>query len=120
MSLQEKFQITVPAAESAGLDWVDFKSARILRGPAGESNRLPEVDLDANTGTPANFVKGFGGDTDATNHVTGALQKGYTRHDLKSTDDQYTGEHMDIFYYTVKDVDGKEGFCERANYMDRL
>jgi len=43
----------------------------------------------------------------------GAFDKGFTKRDMKGTDDQYTGEHVDQFYGDAG------GFVERNNYMDR-
>lgn len=42
-----------------------------------------------------------------------SLREGFKRLDMKGTDDQYTGEHMDLFYGDAG------GFVERNNYCDR-
>ncbi len=49
-----------------------------------------------------------------------AFDKGFTRRDMRGADDQYTGEHVDHFYGETVDEDGKVGFAERNNYLDRL
>lgn len=56
---------------------------------------------------------------DRTDVVTQrSLQRGFHRHPLRPTDDQYTREHNDAFYDEVH-VDGVTGFVERNNYLDR-
>jgi hypothetical protein len=39
---------------------------------------------------------------------------GFTRHQMKNTDETYTGEHAEQFY------GDSGGFAERNNYLDRL
>jgi hypothetical protein len=39
---------------------------------------------------------------------------------MNGTDDLYTGEHVDQFYGEAVDEDGKVGFAERNNYLDRM
>jgi hypothetical protein len=48
-----------------------------------------------------------------------SFQNGFTRRNMEGTDDQYTGEHMDLFYGEAKDELGHVGFVERNNYLDR-
>lgn len=126
MSLAEKFQITVPYSEGQdddGTEWADVKSVRTNTGnyPPGEGekfNCMPEIDL---VDPRAKFVNGFGGDTDVTADVEpSSLEKGYKRRELKATDDQYGGEHIDLFYGEVVDEKGEVGFAERNNYLDRI
>lgn len=127
MSLAEKFQITVPFSEKAdddGTEWASAESARINTGNTPSStgekfNRMP-VGYDA-TCARDSFVKGFGGDTDVTADVEPkSLEQGYKRRELKATDDQYGGEHIDLFYGEAVDENGNVGFAERNNYLDRI
>jgi hypothetical protein len=54
------------------------------------------------------------GSTDVSNmSKIEALRKGFTKAEMKGTDDQYTGEHCDLFYGDAG------GFVERNNYLDR-
>ena len=119
MSLQDKMQITVPyhKKEDDGNEWADAKSVRIQKVAEDRLNKMP-VGMNQNL-TP--FAKGFGGDTDVSGgDVTPkSLQKGYARHDMNGTDDLYSGEHVDLFYGEAVDENGKSGFIERNNYMDR-
>jgi len=125
MSLQEKFQISVPAKEEAGepwLDWTDAKKHQAGREVTKEEaaqlytrlNRIPGVNIDdAVTGA---MPFGFAGSTDVTDQINAKAlspSQGFTKHDMKGTDDQYTGEHTDLFYGDAG------GFVERNNYMDR-
>lgn len=127
MSLAEKFQITVPYSKSKdddGNEWTDAKGARTNVGntPPGEEEKFNEmpVGYDA-TCYRDKFVKGFGGDTDVTGDVEPAsLEKGFKRRELKATDDQYGGEHIDLFYGEAVSEDGEVGFVERNNYLDRI
>lgn len=117
MSLQEKFQITVPAKEEAAEPWVSFESQRITTGDPmpqdGEKFNVMPVGYDA-TCYRDNFKKGFGGDTDVSGGVNSkSLGQGFQKREMKGTDDQYTGEHTDLFY------GDSGGFCERNNYLDR-
>jgi len=130
MSLAEKFQITVPAKEEAGEGWADFESARDTHyveeqhsktRPDGDKfNDLPPgMDIGnqmrCDPTEYQGFVKGFGGDTDVTGDVEPkSLDQGFRKREMKATDDQYTGEHIDLWYGD----DG--GFVERNNYLDRM
>ncbi len=116
MSLQEKFQITVPAKDEAEEPWVPFESQRVTRMPPAnlftQLNKTPLTNID--DGVTHEMPRSLGGFTDVTNHLTpNALDRGFTKHDMKGTDDQYTGEHTDLFYGDAG------GFVERNNYMDR-
>lgn len=48
-----------------------------------------------------------------------AVRDGFTRRNMRPTDDMYSGEHCDAFYSEAK-VDGDIGFVERNNNLDRL
>jgi hypothetical protein len=133
-SLAEKFQITVPYKSKQGKDkeWSDFKSARCV-----EDN--PRSDLDSKFNIPPsteisdqylenggkidrldNFAQGFGGNTDASGGLAPKVfTEGFDRREMKATDDQYSGEHIDLFYGEAVDEKGNIGFAERNNYLDR-
>ena len=128
--LAEKFQITIPYRESAPKPdnlWVSAESQRINSGNTqpghGEKfNRLPVTDVEVQEGR-SKFVQGCGGDTDVSGERNFAapnfFKQGYSRLDMKSTDDTYDGEHVDLFYGEAVDEKGRVGFCERNNYLDR-
>jgi hypothetical protein len=126
--LQEKFQITVPAKEEAEEPWVSFESSRDLHNvpewcsvaindvDGSKFNQLPPgMDISNQmrkqiTGMPMTMA----GETDVSKDVNpGAFAKGFTKREMKGTDDQYTGEHVDHFYGDAG------GFVERNNYLDR-
>lgn len=129
MSLAEYFQITVPYSEKQdddGTEWKDVNSVHVKEGmqhnPAGDQkfNQLPRTDISVHE-QRSQFVHGFGGNTDVTDNLDpSSLQKGYTRREMKATDDQYAGEHCDLFYGEAVDEKGQVGFVERNNYLDRL
>jgi hypothetical protein len=119
MSLQEKFQIITPAKPEAEAQWENpaFVRRTLEYGPSGyyaKFNRMPVGYITGDNGM-AQFTAGFGGDTDVSGGVTPkSLGQGYERKDMKNSDDQYTGEHVDLFY------GDSGGFVERNNYLDRL
>jgi hypothetical protein len=168
MSLQEKFQITVPynkrrddnPADGEWI-WADAKSVHkgyavaadpgahtpqeaattthtaiipderpLWEGGDGSKDKFnllpPGMDIQ-NTlrGPDPHFVYGFGGDTDVSNSADTnttspeSLRAGFARRTMSSTDDQYTGEHTDLFYGEAVGDDGHVGFIERNNYLDR-
>ena len=128
MSLAEKFQITVPVKKEAGESWATFESQRDTHGVQGPDHGAkfnvmpPGMDIE-NQSMVCKFVQGFGGDKDVSGEDVNAAAlggRGFTRKDMKGTDDQYDGEHIDLFYGTVEDEKGREGFCERNNYLDRI
>lgn len=118
MSLQEKFQIITPAPAGPTDKWASLEKVRDTCGnpqPDGDQkfNKMPEGYniCDART----DFVRGFGGDTDVSKDVTKeALTKGFKKITMGAADDQYTGEHVDLFY------GDSGGFAERNNYLDRI
>jgi len=122
MSLAEKFQITIPAKDEDGEEWASFKSARNVDcvpdpGMGTKFNRMPVSQIACKY----DFVQGFGGNTDVTGDVEpSSLIKGYKRREMKGTDDQYSGEHVDLFYGEAVDEKGNVGFAERNNYLDRI
>ncbi len=140
MSLQEKFQITVPPEPEKDDQWDKFpfeKSPNRTTGEAGfmHSNN---VDSDAEANAKFNMLPpgmeignqrrkrfenmplSLAGATDVAAGMSNAdLTRGFSRREMKGTDDQYTGEHMDHFYGEAIDEEGNVGFVERNNYMDR-
>ena len=139
MSLQEKFQVTLPPApnEDDGTKWKSFESAR-LTGEAGfihSNNRDAAADVTMKT----NFIPpGMEIDNQVRKRIIGmplsisgasdvsdkpsspeGFKEGFVRYNLGGADDQYTGEHMDHFYGEVIGDDGHVGFVERNNYLDR-
>jgi hypothetical protein len=82
-----------------------------IREPCVEAHQLP-LSMRA-------------GETDVSDYVATAesLADGFTRCPMVSTDDQYTGEHVDLFYGTARGSDDTaevyDGFVERNNYLDR-
>jgi len=73
------------------------------------------------TNVADNFGSSIAGATDVSNNVTSEnLQRGFFRAAMQGTDDQYSGEHLDLFYGEVEDELGNCGFVERNNYLDRL
>lgn len=138
-SLQEKFQMTVPPKPEPDHEWKTFQSARHV-GDAGKvdlqvNNRTADENVVRKTNfTPPgmeidnqrrarirNMPLSMAGQTDASADTNPqSFAEGYRREAMGATDDLYTGEHIDHFYGEVVDEDGKEGFCERNNYLDRL
>ena len=138
MSLQEKFQITIPGKDDEDDAWVDQGSVRST-GEAGfihSNNVYPDADVTNKTNFMPPGMDIFNqrrmqmptmpfviaGETDVSQDANpGAMvpETGFTRRNMKGTDDQYTGEHMDHFYGEVVDEKGNVGFAERNNYLDR-
>jgi len=119
--LQEKLQITVPAKEEAGDQWVSAKSQRCVHG-------VPVTDTKSKYNfTPPGMEMGnqefydqpkmsfvMAGTTDVSEDTNpAAFAEGFKKRDMKASDDQYTGEHVDHFYGDAG------GFVERNNYLDR-
>jgi len=146
-SLQEKFQITSPpkkTSEDTGANWVwPFNGNSEVRsvGDAGFLHRNNDKSADV-IGVKFNHMPPgmdignqrraliphspfvMAGETDVSGDTNpGAMEYGFTRREMKSTDDQYTGEHMDHFYGIAHGTDDTgqptEGFVERNNYLDR-
>jgi hypothetical protein len=118
MSLKEKLQITLPGKEEQGEQWASFESQRYTdHNPSPDSgqrfNKMPESAID--DGCTHYMPLSLAGRTDVTDQLSdSALVRGFTPAPMKGTDDQYTGEHCDLFY------GDSGGFAERNNYMDRL
>ena len=139
MSLQEKFEVMLPAApkEDDGKAGVDFKAAR----NTGQTGRLhrnnttsaedvggkfnfhsPGTDIgDQERSTQNQMPLSMAGATDVSDHVNPETFKmGFKRHPMAGCSDEYSGEHIDLFYGEAIGDDGNEGFCERNNYLDRM
>lgn len=117
--LQEKFQITVPAKEEAGEGWTSFESSRSLNGQRATEdkfNHLPpgmELSQWASEQNPMLLSMSGASDVSRDTNPT-AFANGFTRKEMKGSDDQYSGEHVDHFYGDTG------GFVERNNYLDRM
>lgn len=136
MSLQEKFQSTMPPKPEKDHEWRTFSSARSTgeAGFAHSNNKDATADITMKTNfmPPGmdisnqrnkriqNMPLSMAGETDVSNDTNPAsFAKGFKRRDMGNTDDQYTGEHQDLFYGSAEDEEGNVGFVERNNYMDR-
>lgn len=138
MSLQEKFQVSLPPEPKEENEWKPFASARTT-GEAGFShsnNRDATAEVTAKTNflppgmeidnqvrkRIAQMPVVLAGASDVSGKQVSpeAFGNGFVRHNLGGADDQYTGEHQDDFYLEVKDEEGNVGFVERANYLDRM
>jgi hypothetical protein len=128
--LQEKFQIVTPTKPEDGEPWVSFESQRSPqdRVPrfcpesatdegSDKFNKMPpgmEIDnQDMKYARKYDFV--MSGESDVSKDTNPqAFDEGFKKRELKATDDQYTGEHVDHFYGDAG------GFAERNNYLDRM
>jgi hypothetical protein len=124
--LQEKFQVDEPpnANDDAHSGWVSDASARTKKGlnaPRGTTPLPPGMDIDAQTRIDTRALPmTMGGESDVSaDYNREAVQKGYQRKPMRSTDDEYTKAHQDAFYDEIT-VDGDTGFAERNNMLDRL
>lgn len=140
--VQEKFQVTPPGNrnDDAMSGWKTDKSARVKKGtpgregvPGGDlsSRRMnnavfyastpPGMDIeDQELTDQRRFPMRMASEGDVTpDYSQKAMKTGFTAHKCCPTDDQYTNEHTDAFYDSIK-VDGVEGFIERNNCLDRL
>jgi hypothetical protein len=139
MSLQEKFQVILPPkpGEDDGTEWKSFESQRktFQSGEVHVNNRTADEEVGGkfNFGPPGMdisdqprvqinnmpFVMAGSTDFSADTNLQ-SFDKGFKRQEMKGTDDQYTGEHVDQFYGEAVDEKGNAGFVERNNYLDRL
>jgi len=128
----EKYQTILPGKIEDGEPWASPDSQRVVYEKNYDnettddtresfSHRLNKLPSGMSYNDPATkFVYGFGGDTDVTNNVTPmSLKHGYEYDAMAPTDDQYGGEHIEVFYGEAVGDDGRVGFVERNNYLDR-
>lgn len=123
MSLQEKFQIVTPYSkkEDDGDRWASTDSQRVPYQGKPENYEQGRNDTYDCTSPRDKFASGFGGDTDVSGNVEpSSMKNGFRRLGLNGADDQYTGEHVDLFYGEAVDESGNAGFAERNNYLDRI
>ena len=142
-SLQEKFQITVPKKPrpEAGDHWLpagsDYAARRlgsardVIEEPFVSKNSIdmdglkfnkmpPGMEIDNQCFGQGGMPLSMAGETDVSADTNPtAFREGFKRLDMKGTDDQYSGEHMDHFYGEAVGDDGNVGFVERNNYLDR-
>lgn len=123
--MQEKFEVRVPQPEKNGGNWASDSAARDKKNQGGEFNALPpgsdirrqskadipRMGMSIAGNMPSALAKG-----DVTNNEVNpkSLRAGFDKKSLRPTDDNYTNEHVDLFYADVG------GFCERGNLLDRL
>jgi hypothetical protein len=136
--LQEKYQVDYPQQrnDDARSGWVSDQSARVKKGTPGvehhagmdpSQNRLGRLSLppgmdgeDQEFTDQHDFETVMGGQSDVSRDWNAeAVAKGYTRKQMRATDDEYTKAHQDAFYDEIN-VDGDIGFAERNNMLDRL
>lgn len=140
--LQEKFQVDNPQQKNddASSGWVGDRSARVKKGtpgregrPGGDSasrfmdnavnyNGLPPgMNIeDQEESDQRQFKTTMGGQSDVSRDWNAeAVKKGFTRKQMRATDDEYSKAHVDAFYDEIS-VDGDVGFTERNNMLDRL
>lgn len=113
--VQEKFQITAPPGPKEPKGWVDPASTR-RSGKAPRTQMPPGPNL-ANQSPPADPAMPYSmaGQTDVSADTNQqALNEGYSKRAMQSTDDEYSRQHNDAFY------DDVGGFVERNNMLDRL
>lgn len=136
--VQEKFEVRLPqrpeGVENTG--WMSDRSARVKKGvpgrdqgygPCAEDNAVfynglpPGMDIEnQETADIRQQPEVMSGESDVSRDWNPeAVKNGFTRRQMKPTDDMYTREHNDAFYDEIK-VDGDVGFLERNNYLDRL
>lgn len=122
--VQEKFEIREPLKPEGveGGGWASDKSARNSKGSHPADGCLPPgMDMEDQYNCDIK-EQGFsmGGETDRSNDWNPeAVKNGYTRRTMRPTDDMYTREHNDAFYDEIT-VEGKTGFLERNNMLDRI
>ena len=150
---QEKFQRVVEDTEREDHQWVfpsedlGGLSRGTLEGGKGVFHRRittagPPLDAAGTPVTRLNILPPTGiddwvtdeeqmpfsrraGASDVSDYLASreSLRDVFTRCPFAATDDQYTGQHMDLFYDTPEGKDDAgdtyDGFVERNNYLDR-
>lgn len=137
--VQEKFQVDYPQKEEpGGASWKSDTSVRrkgglttrasdsgqYRSGREGYNDLPPGTDISdqecARIPEPTMSTENMGNGGQVTNDVTPqSVRDGFSRKQMRPTDDMYTREHNDAFYDTIT-VEGVEGFVERNNLLDRL
>ena len=149
MSMKEKFQIThrpIPVEDGEnqwlwggktpnyqkdkfGVRVTTPKSTSVITNveTAGNLQQLPPgMDIDNQMRVLINDMPlVVAGANDVSGHLAAlenqsTMSRGTSLEQFGATDDQYTGEHIDLFYGEAYGDDGTVGFVERNNYMDRL
>ena len=144
MSLAEKFQITVPPKSDPESNpqwvWPFLGSKERVTRDIGERHENNDSACCEKTLSPKynqlppgmeignqlaysqdHFGLSLAGVTDVSADTNRkAMGEGFTRKEMKATDDQYGGKHIDLFYGEAKDEHGNVGFVERNNYLDRM
>jgi hypothetical protein len=127
--LQEKFQITAPGKINDGEGWATSASQRKDKSDVSTFNQTTSVAVDGekynimppgDEGSSQELAEFnqmplvMSGASDVSMDTNPAsFAEGFKRREMKGTDDQYTGEHVDLFY------GDSGGFAERNNYLDR-
>lgn len=127
--VQEKFEVRLPrrpeGIENTG--WASDKSARVKKGTPNSGAEVmltslpPGMDIDDQEEADIRHQpECMSGESDVSrDYNPEAVHNGFTRREMRGTDDQYSNEHVDAFYGEAT-VDGKTGFLERNNMLDRL
>lgn len=116
MSLQEKFQVISPSKPEPEVGWVE--PTFVGRNSQGARTFMPSENIQDGV---SHFTTSLSGQTDVSKDTNpGAMKTGFTRKEMNGCDDSYTGEHVDHFYGEAVGDDGKAGFVERNNYLDRM
>jgi hypothetical protein len=140
--LQEKFQVDYPQQrnddEHSG--WITDKQARAKKGTPGREGREggdaasqrmnnaamfhtlpPGMDIEDQEMTDQRRVPiVMSGESDVSKDWNPQAQiTGFTRKNMRATDDEYSNAHVDAFYDEIN-VEGDVGFAERNNVLDRL
>ena len=118
--LQEKFQISVPNKPEGPEPWADFKSSRQSQADVPQGNDQfnampPGMEIaDQCCLDLSNMPMSMAGESDVSADTNPtSFAEGFKKREMKGVDDQYTGEHVDLFYGDAG------GFVERNNYLDR-
>lgn len=140
--LQEKFQVDNPQQgnDDAQGGWRTDKTARTKKGTPGREGRSggdpaskhldnavnytslpPGMDLEDQEMTDQRVFKTtMGGQSDQSKDWNSeAVKRGFSRKQMRATDDEYSKAHVDAFYDEIS-VEGDVGFAERNNMLDRL
>ena len=124
MSLQEKFQVTVPYSKKTeeGDSWNSFDSTRVIADASELNDGHLHTDSYCAHGDSKFTHGGLAGSTDESGCciTPSSLGVGYHHCPMNGSDDQYTGENVDLFYGEAVDESGAKGFAERNNYLDRI